>query len=193
MYEAESGIDRRFFLKLLATKVVAGIALVVGGKAVLDRTELSVSMGRKISEFLDEHSNSGKFITRNEFGFYIESPTPEPLEVEFKPFLGENTVRIRRQFSTGSKDESLNPNEIKTKHAVRVFGYGYPSNDHQNFGGIKAYFNQEVSAGGLWFMLTDNKGNPVNPSGSPLIENENPWYIAGNHVTVISNNKQPQK
>lgn len=132
----------------------------------------------------------GKFLTRTENGNFIITDLPQIEKITISPatdatslYHMEGNVLFQRSPRANSDEVKLQPNEVTATHAVRVAGASYSS--AYDFGRFEVNHEGRTDGIGLWFMLTNEQGAPVDPSENLLKDNERPYFASGNFVDVI--------
>lgn len=153
---------------------------------------------KKLAE-LAEPSLNGRFLDTKDGGkTYKVTQDPIPVSVVYTSIRNEATgktgIMIRQgNPSDQAKEIPAQPSEfIRLPHAVRVLGGGYvmQNPENKNFGRIPVEYNgkTEQGKGGLWFMISNEKGEPINPfTKEPLNKalHEEPYYVSARYVSVI--------
>ncbi len=196
-----------FFSKV--RNILLGTTIVAGGATATEATlhpvqtaaeniagvaeQVSKDIASKTGDILSDAEGSaiyGKYLNRHEDGSFVLSDKPQVVKVKYVPnadsttkhWNGSNIV-VRRKPEADFGGRDVSPQAIGSPYAVRVAGgaFGGPSEVTR--------FQVTDSSGqkhtvGEWFELSDDQGNPVKLDGTPLQEDENPYFTAANFVTV---------
>lgn len=198
----ENSISR---LSKLPTSIAGGIdlpgratlflILLMGGSVMINGcgpAEPLRSIATAVAGFQD--TPNGKFVVITDTQEMAIVNEPHPVKVKFIPpqrgFERVDTqgkVIVRRQPTLEGEinADALLPSQIQTQYAVRVFGGGYINAPYSPWGNKGIVYKDQRYEGGLWFVLSDEKGNPMSPWGTKLQNNENPFFVAANSVDLV--------
>lgn len=103
---------------------------------------------------------------------------PKTFQVEFTPSNSGIDNRPELVFfqhlSLTNPQVRLAPEQVAAKFAAPILGRRYSG--HPN-GDLRVDFEGKPREGGLWLMITDENGNPVNPYGEKIdLQKETPYY-----------------
>jgi hypothetical protein len=186
--------EKRFSRRKFIAAAGATAFLIFGG----DKLGVFSKFGNKFKEILDVLDDPyGKFLMVED-GKLKFTDTPEVVKVQFIPQYGPTTawnrgrIVVRRQPNIWDDNELIPYYDIRASYATRVFGGTYVSQspDGMHWGQLNLTYKDQEHRGGLWFVLTNEKGQPVNPDGVLLKEGEKPFYVAGSFVTVLESTKK---
>lgn len=168
-------ISRRAFLKGAGEASLGLVSLAILGKLSSDFLK---SLGSN-NFFVDYDYKDKKFFLTDE---------PRPVRVTFIPesdetskmWNGDNILFRKGKPSRNAEEYLLPPEKIKAQYAVRIHADGFNGK----------YGSETVNnkPGGIWFMVTDEQGRPVDQDGTLLAEKDNDktLFASANFITVAS-------
>lgn len=122
---------------------------------------------------------------------YVVVDQPKAVPIIFETF---EPVGLYQRPTYDAKPAGISKSTMKARYGIRVLGGSYPREPKTNIPienfSPKDRYGKEYPSGGLWFLLSDARGNLVNEHGNPVTDPNKAVYVIGNQVTVVRS--QPQ-